>query len=167
MWPFLTALLALGCGPKPTIDPPAARVVEAPAAAIAGGQRGAMLQVLSRADASACYADALTRDSRAHGDVVVRFTLGADGAVRDSRVAFSTLADDGAERCVASSILPLRFEPGREGLRVEYAFVFYSASTPPEVVRALKIRYGLQPEEVPEDLADPRRKPPAGIVRVW
>ena len=103
----------------------------------------------------------------AHGEVVVRFTIGVAGIVEDSVASFGTLGDGDAEACVAQSVFAIHFASRPEALTVWYPFLLITDRTPPEVARAIKDRYGLLPEKEAEAHGDPRTPPPPGIVVVW
>lgn len=165
---ILAALLACAHHDTPIAPPPKAGLVEVARTSPAVPERQAVLRVLAGAQPVACYEAALARNPAAYGEVVVRFTIGAAGLVDDAAPQFSTLADDVAERCVADSVRRLQFPaPSRPGLTVVYPFLFTSDGTPPEVARALKVRYGLLSEDVDADLTDPKAEPPPGVVLVW
>jgi hypothetical protein len=96
--------------------------------------------------------------------VVVRVILGDAGAVAAVEGVLSTL-DDAASACVGDAARGLQFSPTtRPGFAVVYPYVFVSGSTPPEVTRALKLRYGLAKEDLDANLADPKKPPPPGVV---
>ncbi len=128
----------------------------------------AILRVLATAPAAPCYEALLAQDPRAYGEVVVRFTVLADGSVPESEVLFATLSDAPAEACVAGVVKTLAF-PGvtQAPISVVYPFLFTSDATPMEVARALKVRYGLLPPEPPGDPTNPREVTPPGVVYLW
>lgn len=167
------ALLALlgGCAkpaPPETPAPASVGVVEVRGNAPAVPERDAILRVLAAAPPTACYEAALARNGRAHGEVVVRFRLDAAGAVAEASPTYSTLGDEVAAACVADAVRALRFPPpSRPDLVVVYPFLFTSDTTPPEVARALKLRYGLVTEEIPGDPTDPKTPIPPGLVVTW
>lgn len=111
-----------------------------------------------------CYEAALGRDPRAAGEVVVRVVLGDAGGVAGVEGVLSTL-DEVAAACVADAAKGLRFSPSlRPGYAVVYPYVFVTGSTPPEVARALKLRYGLVEEDLDASLTDPKKRAPPGVV---
>lgn len=108
-------------------------------------ERDLILEVLKTAQpaAQACYAEGVARVPRLYGDLVARIDIQADGSVGQARVSRSTLRDDTVADCVVAALQELSFpEPSKDPLVVSYPFVFVSDLTPPEVVRALYIRYG-------------------------
>lgn len=167
---MILALLG-ACAPHAARPPealPRAGVVEVKRESPTVPERDAVLRVLALANPTACYEAALARDPAAYGEVVVRFRIGAAGLVEDSVPTFSTLGDDVAERCVADAVRRLQFPaPSHPGLTVVYPFLFTSDGTPPEVARALKLRYGLVTDDPEIDLTDPKAEPPPGVVLVW
>jgi hypothetical protein len=166
--PAILGIALAGCAPKPAAPPSPVGVVEV-AHTPSNAERDGILRVLNAAAVAPCYSEALGRDPRAAGDLVVTFTIAADGAVSDVHTDFATLADDAARTCVEDVVRALRFAaPSRPDLRVTYPFLFTSDTTPPEVVRALKLRYGLVQEDFPvPDERDRGAKAPPGVVLVW
>ena len=169
---LLSALL--GCAPKkpavavPAAPAPSAGLVELRGVATKPPLRELLLRGLATADVTPCYAAALGRDPRAYGEIVVDFTVAASGAVEAASVHLSTLGDAEAEACVLRAVQALRF-PGAtsECLEVMYPFVFTSDATPPEVARALKVRYGLVPAEPDDDPTDPKAPRTPGVVYLF
>lgn len=163
----MIVLFALGaCRHEP--PPPLVRagVVEV-ARGQGAGERDGILRVLNGAAPAPCYEAALGRDPRSFGELVVRFEIDAAGVPTSTRATFSTLEDADAERCVLDVVAGLRFPaPSRPGLSVAYPFLFTSDATPPEVTRALKLRYKLVAEDM-GPLDDPKAKAPPGVVLVW
>ena len=108
-----------------------------------------------------CYRPALERDPMRYGEVVVGVSINPSGEVTDSQVVFSTISDAEMVECVLSKTKDFSFPThSREVIRASYPFLFTSDATPPEVVRALKVRHGLVPPDpaVSEDIdAEPAR----------
>lgn len=125
-------------------------------------------RTLATAVVGPCYEAALTRDPGLYGEVVVRFTALADGKVDDAGVHLSTLGDAVAEACVLDAVRRLSF-PGvtTDRLTVVYPYLFASDATPPEVARALKVRYGLLAADPAGDPTNPKDETPAGMVYLW
>jgi hypothetical protein len=166
-------LLLAACAPKPVPPaplppPPSANLVEVAGVATRAAPRETLLRTLSAAVVAPCYELALARDPGAYGEVVVRFTTVADGWVSDATVFLSTLGDDAASGCVIAAVKALTF-PGvtADQLTVLYPFLFTSDATPPEVARALKVRYGLLPPDPPGDPTNPKEPRPPGVVYLW
>jgi TonB family protein len=163
------ALLA-GCAARtaPAAAPPRVGVVNVVGAPSVVSERDAIRAALAGAPVTRCYEALLQRAPLAAGDVVVRFRIGAAGLVEESSVDHATLGDTDAERCVADAVRAVQFRtPSRPGLTVVYPFLFTSGATPPEVARALRVRYGLEPEIPPGDPLDPKASPVPGIVTLW
>ncbi len=164
--------LTLACAPKqPPAAPaptPTAGLVEVKGVGARPPVRERLLRTLATAAVAPCYEASLTRDPRAYGEVVVAFTVGPDGRVTEAGVHLSTLGDAAAEACAVDAVRALAF-PGvtSDQLVVVYPFVFTSDATPPEVARALKVRYGLLPDELEGDPADPKAEVPPGVVYLW
>ncbi len=78
-----------------------------------------------KGELSACYNEALAKHPQLAGRVVLRLTVGADGAVERSRVAASTLYAAGVERCLLRAAEKWRLPPppGRQPLTVDYPVV--------------------------------------------
>ena len=109
-------------------------------------ERDQILTVLRTAQAAAttCYTGALIENPALHGELVSEVVINADGSVRETAVAFSTLNHVGMVDCVQQVVATLTFPELRRGeVVVRYPFVFTSGRTPSEVVRALQIRNGL------------------------
>lgn len=148
--------------------PPTVGVVNVEGRPAGRSERDAIHAALASAPVARCYEALLQRSPTAAGDVVVRFRIGAAGLVEDTVVQHATLGDADAERCVADAIRAVQFRaPSRPGLTVVYPFLFTSGATPPEVARALRVRYGLEPEIPPGDPLDPKAPPVSGIVTLW
>jgi TonB family protein len=168
----IALVLAWGCAaraPAPAAMPlPNVGVVTLDGVPAAMNERDAVRAALSAAPVSRCYEALLTRMPDAAGDVVVRFRIGAAGNVEGSAVQHATLGDDEAARCVADAVRTVQFRaPSRAGLTVVYPFLFTSSATPPEVARALRVRYGLEPEVPSGDPLDPKAEPVPGTVTLW
>jgi hypothetical protein len=73
----------------------------------------------------ACYQKELNRARGIGGKLVVSFVIGADGAVKSTRIdpGKSTLRNESIESCVRTQIARLRF-PAKGGATVNYPFVF-------------------------------------------
>jgi hypothetical protein len=73
----------------------------------------------------ACYQKELNRARGLGGKLVVSFIIGADGAVKSTRIdpGKSTLRNESIESCVRTQIARLRF-PAKGGATVNYPFVF-------------------------------------------
>jgi hypothetical protein len=123
-------------------------------------ERDDILDVLksSQPAAQACYADGVDRNPSLHGDLVARIDIVSDGSVGAVVVTRTTLHDDGVGSCVVAALQSLSFPaPSKEALVVSYPYVFVSDLTPPEIVRALYIKYGfIDPDDETSD--DDKRK---------
>lgn len=166
----ISAISGVGCVPKapsPAVQTPGVTLVEMQTGDVAVGEKAAITSVLSQAAVRPCFESLLAAKPDAHGEVVVRFTIGTSGIVEESVPAFGTLGDGDAEACVAAAVGALQF-PGRtEALTVRYPYLLITERTPPEVARALKERYGLLSGQELDPSGDPRTAPPPGIVVVW
>ncbi|MDP2315906.1 MAG: AgmX/PglI C-terminal domain-containing protein [Pseudomonadota bacterium] len=164
----------VACAPKvPPVEvapPPApsAGLVEVTGMAAKAAPKELLRRVLATAAVGPCYEAALARDPRLYGEVVVRFTALADGRVEGVDVHLSTLGDAAAEACVLDAVRVLPF-PGvtTDRLTVVYPFLFTSDATPPEVARALKVRYGLVPTDPGGDSTNPKDETPEGMIYLW
>ena len=73
----------------------------------------------------ACYQKELNRSPGLGGKLVVRFKIGADGAVQTAANAGgSSLSNDAVESCVKSNVMRLKFPPKGAIANVTYPFVF-------------------------------------------
>ena len=108
-----------------------------------------------------CYRPALERDPMTYGEIVVGVSITPAGEVADTQVVFSTITDTDMVECVLSETGGFAFPShSREAIRASYPFLFTNDATPPEVVRALKVRHGLIPPDpvLDEDIdAEPAR----------
>ena len=108
-----------------------------------------------------CYRPALERDPMIYGEIVVGVSITPAGEVADTQVVFSTITDTDMVECVLSETGGFAFPShSREAIRASYPFLFTNDATPPEVVRALKVRHGLIPPDpvLDEDIdAEPAR----------
>ncbi|MEC7240500.1 MAG: AgmX/PglI C-terminal domain-containing protein [Myxococcota bacterium] len=108
-----------------------------------------------------CYRPALERDPMRYGELVVGVSISPAGEVTEAQVVFSTISDADMVECVLSTTKGFSFPThSREVIRASYPFLFTSDATPPEVVRALKVRHGLIPPDpaINEDIdAEPAR----------
>jgi len=57
-----------------------------------------------------CYQDALVDDPDLRGRVVVRFTVGKDGRVTKAGIKSTTAENEGLERCLVETFLPVEFQ---------------------------------------------------------
>ena len=123
-------------------------------------ERDDILEVLktSQPAAQGCYAEGVERNPSLHGDLVARVDIQGDGTVGAASVTRTTLRDEEVGACVVAALQQLRFpSPSKDPLVVSYPYVFVSDLTPPEVVRALYIKYGfIDPDEETSD--DDKRK---------
>lgn len=78
-----------------------------------------------------CYNQALTRDARRSGKLVVRFTIGERGYVVSAQVVRSSVGDPELERCVASRVRTWKFPVPRGGgsVIVNYPFLFRASGS--------------------------------------
>ena len=112
-------------------------------------ERAGIRRVLEGAQAAAttCYGAALLRAPDLHGEVLIRFSIAADGSARDVGTGLTTIGDMEMVQCVEGVVSQLTFpDPSKEALTVRYPFVFTSDRTPAEVTRTLLLRYGLMDE---------------------
>ncbi|HLL20923.1 MAG TPA: AgmX/PglI C-terminal domain-containing protein [Kofleriaceae bacterium] len=73
----------------------------------------------------ACYQKELNRSPGIGGKLVMRFKIGADGAVQTAANAGgSSLSNDAVEQCVKSNVMRLKFPPKGAIANVTYPFVF-------------------------------------------
>jgi hypothetical protein len=129
--------------------------------------RDRMRVALAAAPVSPCYAALLTRDPAAYGEVVVEVVVGRDGVVTEGRVHFTTLAEEAAG-CVVDVVRGQRLPAApQDGFVVRYPYLFSSTATPPEIARAMRVRYGLEPAIPPGNPDDPKAPRPAGVITVW
>jgi hypothetical protein len=79
--------------------------------------------------------------------------------VSDPEFVFSTIGDEAMRDCVLAKAADLVFPTiQRQSVKASYPYLFTSDRTPPEVVRALKVRHGLIP---PDPTANPEHDPDA------
>ena len=71
-----------------------------------------------------CYQKALLGRPDLAGDITLKLTIGADGAVRSASLDRTTLADPGAERCIVERARGWRFPavPGAAPITIRYPF---------------------------------------------
>jgi hypothetical protein len=106
-----------------------------------------------------CYLPALARDPMVYGELVVGVTLSQSGEVSNPELVFATITDPTMRECVLEQVAQLAFPPlKRESVKASYPYLFTSDRTPPEVVRALKVRHGLIP---PDPVTNPDQDPSA------
>jgi hypothetical protein len=183
--PLLLSLVLVACAGRKNIDPiepnqeASAGLVRvetglpsadnAAAQAASRSERDLILRVLqtSQPAAQACYAKAIHRDPSLYGDLVARVDIGGDGTVSSAAIARTTLHDQEIGDCVVAALRVLQFPaPARDTLVVSYPYVFVSDLTPPEVVRALYIKYGfIDPDQEVTD--DDKRKSMASGEEGW
>ncbi|MBA3395752.1 MAG: AgmX/PglI C-terminal domain-containing protein [Deltaproteobacteria bacterium] len=73
----------------------------------------------------ACYQKELNRSPGIGGKLVIKFKIGADGAVQSaSNAGGSTLSNEAVEGCVKSNVMRLKFPPKGAIANVIYPFVF-------------------------------------------
>ena len=117
-----------------------------------------------------CYRPALERDPMRYGEVVVGVSINSAGEVTDSQLVFSTISDAEMVECVLSRTKGFSFPThSREVIRASYPFLFTSDATPPEVVRALKVRHGLIPPDpaISEDIDSEPARGQEGWYETW
>lgn len=80
----------------------------------------------ARAEFTACYDKRAAKNPELAGDVVLRYTVRADGTTRNVKIKHTTLNDAATEACIVGVGEKLRFpaEPGRGETRVVYPFRF-------------------------------------------
>ena len=172
-------LLLLGC-PKSTVpeSTPALPVthVQAETGGVEGvldtrSERSSVLAVLQQTNETAldCYLSTLETHPNVYGELRVRIHVGADGAVQTAETILGTLNDAPLETCVLGLVENLNFPPPRkaEGLWISYPFLFTSEATPPQVVRALRIRHGLLNPGLETISEDPDAPPVQGEDGWW
>ena len=71
-----------------------------------------------------CHQQALRRDPKAGGRVAIQFTISADGKVRQSAVAESTLRDPADAECIAKAFRRWLFPRPEGGGSVEVTYPF-------------------------------------------
>jgi TonB family protein len=77
----------------------------------------------------ACYERELKRNPQLGGKVVVRFVIGANGAVTEAEIESNTMQDDAVGECIVANIKRFRFPPPEGGsVEVSYPFVFQPSS---------------------------------------
>ncbi|MEZ4223583.1 MAG: AgmX/PglI C-terminal domain-containing protein [Polyangiaceae bacterium] len=126
-----------GSGPSPRPDPsteltPIAALergapLSADEAAIDGQLPGESIQRTVRLSAGRfrdCYRKGLERQPQLEGRVVVRFSIRADGLVRDAREETTSLADRATRQCVLATFFDLTFPPARGEVAVSYPLRF-------------------------------------------
>ena len=117
-----------------------------------------------------CYRPALERDPMRYGEVVVGVSISPTGEVTNTEVVFSTIADTEMVECVLTRTKDFEFpNHSREAIRASYPFLFTSDATPPEVVRALKVRHGLIPPDpvMNEDIESEPARGQEGWYETW
>jgi hypothetical protein len=113
----------------------------------------------SQEEMAECYLPALAVNPMLYGEMVVGLTLNGAGEVSEPEFVFATISDEAMRACVLAKVTDLAFpELQRESVKASYPYLFTSDRTPPEVVRALKVRHGLIP---PDPTANPEQDPNA------
>jgi len=98
-----------------------------------------------------------------YGEMVVGLELKAEGSVTEGKVLFATITDEDMQACVLDKAKALEFPAlSRDGIKASYPYLFTTDRTPPEVVRALKVRHGLIP---PDPVGDGDLTPEAEPAR--
>lgn len=169
---MIGTLLALlvGCAPRPVPPPPApgaGTLVELATGTVSTVDRDTILRLVATAPVRPCFEALLSGRPTAYGEVVVRFTIGTSGAVDTASADFATLGDPDAEACVAGAARGVVFPNRDTPITVLYPFILVTERTPPEIVRALKARYGLLSEAETTISGDPRTPPPPGVLVLW
>ncbi len=171
-------LLLLGC-PKSSVPETAPALPVTHVQAVLGGEgatkvrseRDAILEVLQQTNAAAldCYVSALAAHPNIYGEHRVRIHVGSDGSVLSAQTIIGTLNHAGLEACVLELVEGLSFpKPTQaDGLWVSYPFLFTSDATPPEVVRALRIRHGLLNPALETISEEPDASPVQGEDGWW
>jgi hypothetical protein len=102
----------------------------------------------SQAAMADCYVVALEQAPMLYGELVVGVTLNAAGEISNPEFVFTTIGDETMKACVLEKVAGLTFPAlQRESVKASYPYLFTSDRTPPEVVRALKVRHGLMPPD--------------------
>ena len=78
-----------------------------------------------------CYESELLKNSSLAGKVMVRFTVGREGKVVESKVEESTLANPVAEKCITDAVLSWEFPKPKGGGVVVVSYPFVLATTEP------------------------------------
>jgi hypothetical protein len=134
-------------------------------------ERAGIRHVLEGAQAAAttCYGAALLRGPDLHGEVIVRFSIAADGSAQTVVTGLTTIGDLEMVQCVEGVVSQLEFPaPSRDALTVRYPFVFTSDRTPSEVTRTLLLRYGLTEEaEIEANFTLDEGAPIEGTYQTW
>jgi len=77
----------------------------------------------------ACYERELKRNPQLGGKIVVRFVIGANGAVTEAEVESNSMQDDAVAECIVMNIKRFRFAAPEGGsVEVSYPFVFQPSS---------------------------------------
>ena len=176
-------ILLAGCA-KPKAPPPAPATARASHISIdtsqieglevgmmAGdGERAAIKAVIEAAEpaVAVCYQRAIKKEPYTWGTLELGFTIDDGGEVAQVDVRLSTVPDRDLEDCVIQVVQGLEFpRPSDEGVRVSYPFLFTSDLTPPAIVRALEITYGLRDPDMETADYDGRSAPAQGEQGWW
>lgn len=71
-----------------------------------------------------CYVKESRKFPNLSGRIDVKFTLNADGTVKETSIASSSLKSPLVEKCVQQQLMGLQFEPQKEEVQMVYPFVF-------------------------------------------
>lgn len=140
-WGAVAAALARGCEDTHLVDPssvvaraltpksppPSLGKVTAKAATVRGDLDADSVRSTVRAhinEVRYCHQQALRRDPKAGGRVAIQFTISADGKVRQSAVAESTLRDPADAECIAKAFRRWLFPRPEGGGSVDVTYPF-------------------------------------------
>ena len=77
----------------------------------------------------ACYERELKRNPKLGGKIVVRFVIGANGAVTEAEIESNSMGDDAVGECIVLNLKRFRFAAPEGGsVEVSYPFVFQPSS---------------------------------------
>ncbi len=179
----MLAAILLGCA-KPAPPPAAAASARASHISVDTSQmegldvgmlagdteRAAIKRVIRAAEPAVgvCYQRALRKEPYTWGTLELGLVVDERGGVEHVAVRLSTVPDRELEHCVVQVVEGLSFpKPSKEGLRVSYPFLFTTDLTPPEIVRALEITYGLRDPDMETVELDGRNPPARGEQGWW
>lgn len=131
----VAALLIIACSPAPKPkDPEPAEPVNAntdkdPKGSIAGGSLAPVevkkALVARKDEIKACYHALLEKNKKASGKVVIRFTIGEDGAVEDTVIMNETTLPTDTAQCIADIVKDTKFpKPTGGKARITYPWDF-------------------------------------------